>query len=130
MRVLYVDDDETNRAVIRAMLARSGIDMAEAPDAETGLWMVAAHDYDLVLMDVRMPGMDGMSAIREIRSHEDGKQNVPIIVVTADNAYDIRMRSKAAGADDVLLKPVSMEALFEAIGRVVTNVVGGKAMIA
>lgn len=121
MRVLYVDDEEPNRRVIWAMLNKAGIEMAEAQDAETGLWMIAAEDYDLILMDVRMPGKDGLSAIGEIRAHTGGKGEVPIIVVTADDAYDIRVRARAVGANDVLLKPVMKEELFEAIGRVVAS---------
>ena len=127
MNVLYVDDEEPNRRVIGAMLKRAGVDMAEAADAETGLWMIAARDYDLVLMDVRMPGRDGLSAIREIRAHTDGKENVPIIVVTADDAYDIRTRARAVGANDVLIKPVMQEALFRAIGRLVAGWSAAKA---
>lgn len=127
MRVLYVDDEEPNRRVIGSMLKRAGIEMAEAGHADTGLWMIAAQKFDLVLMDVRMPGKDGLSAIREIRAHEDGKQDVPIIVITADDAYDIRVRARAVGANDVLIKPVTKEQLFEAIGGVVVGWGGPKA---
>lgn len=127
MRVLYVDDEESNRGLIGKMLQRAGITMAEAADADTGLWMIASQKFDLVLMDVRMPGKDGLSAIREIRAHEDGKQDVPIIVVTADDAYDIRVRAKAVGANDILIKPVTKEQLLEAIGRVVPSWGGPKA---
>ena len=127
MRVLYVDDEEPNRRVIGSMLKRAGIEMAEAGDADTGLWMIAAQKFDLVLMDVRMPGKDGLSAIREIRAHEDGKQDVPIIVITADDAYDIRVRARAVGANDVLIKPVTKEQLFQAIGGVVAGWGGPKA---
>lgn len=127
MQVLYVDDEESNRQVIGRMLARAGIQMAEAKDADTGLWMIAARNYDLVLMDVRMPGKDGLSAIREIRAHEDARQDVPIIVVTGDNAYDIRVRARAVGANDVLIKPVTKEQLLEAIARVVPTWGGPKA---
>lgn len=127
MQVLYVDDEEANRQLIGRMLARAGIQMAEAKDADTGLWMIAARNYDLVLMDVRMPGKDGLSAIREIRAHEDGRQDVPIIVVTGDNAYDIRVRARAVGANDVLIKPVTKEQLLDAIARVVPTWGGPKA---
>jgi CheY-like chemotaxis protein len=127
MQVLYVDDEEPNRRVIGSMLKRAGIEMAEAADADTGLWMIAARNYDLVLMDVRMPGKDGLSAIPEIRAHEGGKRDVPIIVVTADDAYDIRLRARAVGANDLLIKPVTKEQLLEAIGRVLPGWGGPKA---
>jgi CheY-like chemotaxis protein len=121
MQVLYVDDEEPNRRVIGRMLQKAGIEMAEAKDADTGLWMIAARNYDVVLMDVRMPGKDGLAAIVEIRAHEDGKQDVPIIVVTADDAYDIRLRAKAVGADDILIKPVTKDQLLQAIAAAVAT---------
>lgn len=127
MQVLYVDDEEPNRRIVGSMLKKAGIQMAEAVDADTGLWMIATHDYDLVLMDVRMPGKDGLSAIVEIRAHQDGRETVPIIVVTADDAYDVKVRAKAVGANDVLIKPVSKEQLFAAIGRAVPAWGGPKA---
>jgi two-component system, OmpR family, response regulator QseB len=108
-----------NRRVIGSMLKKAGITMAQAEDAEAGLWMIAAHDYDLVLMDLRMPGKDGFAAIGEIRAHRDAKKDVPIIVVTADDAHEIKMRARAIGANDVLIKPVSKEQLLAAIQRVV-----------
>jgi CheY-like chemotaxis protein len=127
MQVLYVDDEEPNRRLIGRMLERAGIAMAEAESADAGLWLFASHDYDLVLMDIRMPGKDGFDAIGEIRAHPDGKKDVPIIVVTADDAYDIRVRARALGANDVLIKPVSKEALLQAIGRAVPKWGGPKA---
>ena len=127
MRVLYVDDEEPNRRVMANMLKKAGIDMAQAEDADTGLWMVADQDFDLVLMDIRMPGKDGFDAIGEIRAHRDAKKDVPIIVVTADDAYDIRLRARAVGANDILIKPVSKEQLLQAIGRLIPGWGGPKA---
>ena len=116
MRVLFVEDNEVNRRVVREMLKAGEIEMAEAEDGETGLRMVEDNDYDLVLMDLRMPGMDGITAIRHIRARADAKAHVPIIVVTADAGPAIEADCKDAGADDLVLKPVSMQALFNAIG--------------
>lgn len=121
MRILFVDDNGTNRKVVECMLEAAGLQMAEAEDAHTGLAMIEAHDYDLVLMDVRMPGMDGLTAIRKIRARPDAKAALPVIVVTADSTPDIRSQALAAGADEVLHKPVQMEALFEAIAGVITR---------
>jgi two-component system response regulator QseB len=72
----------------------------------------------VVLMDLRMPGMDGMEAVRRIRARGDAKANLPIIVVTADTGPELREQCLEAGADDVLFKPVAMDALFDSIGRV------------
>jgi two-component system response regulator QseB len=119
MRVLFVEDDAMNRRVVRDMLGVAGLDMAEAPEADTGLRMIGENDYDLILMDLRMPGMDGLSAIRSIRARGDQKANLPIIVVTADMAVNIRENCLEAGANDVILKPVAMDLLFDAIGRTI-----------
>ena len=67
MQVLFVEDDAMNRRVVRDMLKVVGTDMEEAPEAETGLRLLAERKYDIILMDLRMPGMDGLTAIRLLR---------------------------------------------------------------
>jgi CheY-like chemotaxis protein len=121
MRILFVDDNGMNRKVVECMLEAAGLQMAEAENAQAGLEMIDAADYDVILMDLRMPGMDGLTAIRRIRARGDSKAGLPIIVVTADNAPDIHRQALAAGADDVLHKPVQMEALFDTIAQVMTR---------
>ena len=118
VNVLFIEDDRMNRRVVRDMLDVAGVEMAEAESAETGLAMLDAGDYQMLLVDLRMPGMDGFTAIERIRGRGDAKAAVPIIVVTADTAVDLRERCLAAGADEVLFKPVAMDALFEAMGRI------------
>lgn len=121
MNILFIEDDAMNRRVVRDMLDVAGATMAEAPLAEEGLAMIDRHDYDVILVDLRMPGMDGHEAIRRIRAREDAKRNLPIIVITADTAVDLRERCLEAGADEVLFKPVAMDALFDAIGRILAT---------
>jgi CheY-like chemotaxis protein len=121
MRVLFVEDNEVNRRVVREMLRAGGIEMAEAADGAAGLQMIEDGDYDLVLMDLRMPGMDGITAIRHLRARGDAKASLPVIVVTADAGSSIDADCKDAGADDVILKPVSMASLFNAIGAIVAR---------
>jgi CheY-like chemotaxis protein len=119
MRVLFVDDDAMNRRVVRDMMQLAGVALEEAPDGETGLKMVEAGEYAVILMDLRMPGMDGLTAIRHIRARGDAKAKLPIIVVTADTSRDIREICLAGGADDVMLKPVAMKALFKTMGEAI-----------
>jgi len=107
-----------NRRVVRDMLEVAGAEMEEAESAELGLRMIDAETYDAALIDLRMPGMDGLTAIRYIRARGDSKAGIPIVVVTADTAEDLRERCLAAGADDVIFKPVAMDTLFETLGRV------------
>jgi CheY-like chemotaxis protein len=130
VRVLFVDDNEVNRKVVKSMLEAAEVEMFEADDAAAGLAMIDAADFDLILMDLRMPGMDGLEAIRRIRTRPDGKAAVPVIVVTADNGHDIRGQALAAGADDLLPKPVQMQALFDAIGSALTKNSAQGAMLA
>ena len=130
MRVLFVDDNALNRSVVGHMMAAAGIALDEAPEARTGLAMAGAQDYDLILMDLRMPGMDGLAAIQQIRSGGDRGGRVPIIVVTADSAVDIRSRCLAAGADDLVQKPVIMDVLFDSIARVMSAAPDGLALLA
>ena len=130
MRVLFVEDNEINRRVVGEMLRAGGFEMAEAADGASGLQMIEANDYDLVLMDLRMPGMDGITAIRHIRARSDDKAKVPVIVVTADAGSTIDADCKAAGADEVILKPVSMSNLYDTIGALLARRGGDGVLVA
>ena len=117
MRVLFVEDDPMNRRVVKDMLRVLGGVMEEAPEAETGLRMLEEQCFDIVLMDLRMPGMDGLTAIRQLRESQGKCSMLPVIVVTADTALDLRERCFDAGADEIIVKPIAMAKLVEAIGR-------------
>lgn len=121
MQILFVEDDPMNRRVVKDMLRVVGAHMEEAADAETGLQMIADGEYSIVLMDLRMPGMDGLTAIQHLRATPGDKATLPVIVVTADAAVDLRERCMAAGADEVIMKPVAMTALLNAMGRMLTK---------
>ena len=121
MNVIFIEDDPMNRRVVGDMLDVAGATMTEAESGEVGLRLIDGRDFDMALIDLRMPGMDGITAIREIRARSDAKAKLPIIVVTADTAIDLRERCIAAGADEVLFKPVAMDALFDAMGRILAG---------
>lgn len=129
MNVLYIEDDRMNRRVVKDMLDVAGAMMTEAESAEEGLALLRAHRFDMLLVDLRMPGMDGMTAISQIRAGPDANARVPIIVVTADAAPELRDQCIEAGADDVLFKPVAMEALFDTMGRVLASRAGEGGLI-
>jgi CheY-like chemotaxis protein len=129
MQVLFVEDDPMNRRVVKDMLRVVGASMEEAPDAETGLKMIAEGDYKIILMDLRMPGMDGLTAIRHLRAGTDGKATLPVIVVTADTAVDLREQCIQAGADEVIMKPVAMGPLLTAMGRMAARGSAGDVML-
>ncbi len=121
MNVLFIEDDRMNRRVVRDMLDVAGASMVEAESAEQGIGALDTQNFDMLLVDLRMPGMDGITAIQHIRARDDAKATVPIIVITADTALDLRERCIQAGADEVLFKPVAMDALFEAMGRILAR---------
>ncbi|HBJ92169.1 response regulator [Ponticaulis sp.] len=121
MKILFVEDDAMNRRVVKEMLTAARIEMHEAEDAPTGLKMIDEGDYDLILMDLRMPGMDGMEAIGHIRARDDEKGKLPIIVVTADTALNLRGQCLEQGADEFLIKPVEVRALFETIAYTIAK---------
>lgn len=121
MQVLFVEDDAMNRKVVRDMLSVVGAHMDEAADAETGLQMIEDGAFNIILMDLRMPGMDGLTAIRHLRARGDAKGRLPVIVVTADTAVDLRERCLAEGADDVILKPVAMSLLLKTMSRMLAT---------
>ncbi|MCB1737000.1 MAG: response regulator, partial [Gammaproteobacteria bacterium] len=120
-RVLLVEDVLTNRMVAIAMLKPHEVEVDQAENGAEAVAMAAAADYDLILMDVRMPILDGLAATRQIRAaekHWDG--HVPIIALTANATVADRESCLAAGMDDFLSKPLTREALAEALGRWLT----------
>lgn len=118
MRVLLVEDSEINRRIVREMLTAGGVEMDEAEDGRIGLERLESGDYDLILMDLRMPNMDGLTALKSIRARSDAKAGLPVIVITADAGSSIHADCLSAGAQEVIAKPVSMPALYDAIGRI------------
>jgi len=119
LKIIYIDDDTINRALIRDMLESEGFPMAEASSARAGLDLIAGGEFDLVFMDLRMPNMNGITAIRQIRAKGSANGRTPfIVVVTGDLTDGVVQLCRDAGADDFLQKPVSMERLFAIVGRI------------
>jgi len=119
-RVLVVDDDATNRKVIAALLAKIGITAILSEDGEQGAAAIAQGEApDVVLMDVRMPVLDGYEATRRIRAWEaaNGRPRVPIVALTADAFDEHRQRCLAAGMDDFLTKPLNADGLLAVLRK-------------
>lgn len=121
MNILYIDDDATNRAVLRGMLATAGVAMDEASDARSGLRMIEEGSYALVLMDLRMPQISGLTAIRQLRATGRPESQVPIVAITADLTAGVRGLCTDAGANGFLSKPVALDDLFSVVGTVLAE---------
>ncbi|EMD81954.1 response regulator [Pacificimonas flava] len=121
MRVLFIEDDDLNRRIVEDMLRVGGADMVGASDAGEGLRIFGEDRFDVVLVDLRMPAVDGFETMKRIRQWDDERRNVPLIVVTADTGERIDDECRAAGADAILLKPVAMRELFEVIADLVVS---------
>jgi PAS domain S-box-containing protein len=123
IRVLLAEDDETSSASCKNMLQMFGHIVVTAKDGQEALHLVARQDFNLILMDVQMPVMNGVEATKEIRDGRmgQGKANVPIIAMTAYAMIGDREKFLAAGMDDYIAKPVEMASLKETIGRVMAK---------
>ncbi len=110
-RVLVVDDEPQIRRVMRATLTGLGYYVADARSGEEALEKMEAERFDLVLLDMNMPGIGGLEACREIRARWD----VAVIVLTVRNAEKDKVQALDAGADDYITKPFSMPELLARI---------------
>jgi CheY-like chemotaxis protein len=115
IKALYIEDDPINRVVVRDMLGVVGISYDEGIDGPDGLAKLESGEFDIVLLDLRMPGMDGLEVTRQIRARRDAKASIPIVVITADTGPGIQQDCHRAGAQDLLLKPVAMQPLLDTI---------------
>jgi two-component system sensor histidine kinase/response regulator len=116
-RVLLVDDNEANRAVAVGMLAVLRCSADVAVDGHAAVEAVAREAYGLVLMDCKMPGMDGFQATAEIRRREGAAGHIPIIAMTAGDRELDWQRCLAAGMDDYIVKPVTLVRIKAALAR-------------
>ena len=117
IRVLLADDHPTNRRVVELILALAPVDLTSVDDGAQALAACRASAYDLVLMDMQMPVMDGLTATREIRLHEIamGFDRTPIVMLTANALPDHVAAGQAAGADRHLAKPFNAAELLELV---------------
>lgn len=120
-RVLIAEDIEENRFVLQSYFRGSRISPEFAQNGREALRLLESQDFDLVLMDVQMPVMDGYSAVRELRGRENrrGRRRIPVIALTANAFSDELSKALEAGCDACLSKPLSKERLFRELARFV-----------
>ncbi|MFT5155432.1 MAG: CheY-like chemotaxis protein [Planctomycetota bacterium] len=116
-RVLVVDNSVDNRLVVTAFLAREPIDIFEAVNGEKALELLRDAAFDLVLMDLHMPVMEGLTAVGLLRELEDaqGRRRTSVIALTADALADTKALALASGCDAYMSKPLNKTALTEVV---------------
>ena len=117
--VLLVEGNEVSQEVGRALLEAMGCEVFVADDGHEALQRLP-QGFGLILLDLQMQGMDGYTTAREIRHWEalqPHARRTPLVALTADNILDVQERCDAAGMDDIVGKPVNLEALRETLER-------------
>ncbi len=121
LSILVAEDTRTNQMVIAKVLDRAGHRVTIVDTGEAALDVLETQEFDLVLMDVNMPVMNGIEATKLYRFAALGRPRVPIVALTADATEDVRRRCEEAGMDACLTKPIEPRRLLEIIGTLVTD---------
>lgn len=116
-RVLVVEDNDINRRVAQRLLEKAGCEVCTAIGGAEGVRLLSESPFDLVLMDIQMPGLSGLEATQQIRNSERNGARTPIVAMTASAMKQDRDQCAAAGMDGVLEKPVDLAALDEVLRR-------------
>src|SRR2546430_17515198 len=106
IRVMVVDDDGVLRRLVSDQIARMGFDSTPAATGKEALAALSRSDYDVVLLDIRMPGLSGLDTLREIRKVEDAPE---VIMLTADTSLGTGLEAMRLGAYDYLTKPATLD---------------------
>ena len=112
--ILIVEDNEKNRKLLRDVLQFKGYRVAEAESAEKGLELAAAQTPDLVLMDIHLPGMNGIEALAKLRASPDTSA-IPVLAFTASVMPQDRRQITSAGFDGFLAKPINLKEFLDTI---------------
>ena len=118
-RILLVEDNAANQMVVRCLLEPLGFEVVAADNGREGVDRFLGGRFDMILMDMQMPVMDGLTAIGLIRAHEATRRldRTPIVMLTANTTEAHHRRAMLAGADALVAKPVTLEILLEGLNR-------------
>jgi two-component system cell cycle response regulator DivK len=114
--VLIVEDNEKNLKLVRDILQAKGYQTAEARSAEDGLRLVAERRPRLVLMDIQLPGMNGIEALRRLRA-DPATASIPVLAISASVMQEARKEITEAGFDGFIEKPISLHRFLEAVEK-------------
>jgi CheY-like chemotaxis protein len=115
-RLLVVEDDPTIMSLIVILLEREGYGVIQATSAEEGITLASEQAPNLILMDVALPGMDGLEATRLLKSR-DGTSRIPVVALTAQAMKQDAERAALAGCDGFIVKPISTRAFLGEVAR-------------
>ena len=114
--VLVIEDHELNMKLVRAFLEIGSYEVLEAVDAETGIQLAREHHPDLILMDIQLPGMDGLSATRVIKK-DQALKDIPVVAFTSHAMLGDKETAMEAGCSGHIPKPITLDDFLEAIAR-------------
>jgi DNA-binding response OmpR family regulator len=121
-KILIVDDDPSIREILATQLGRLHYDTATAEDGEQAVIRFKSEKPDLILMDVMMPRMDGLTACQKIRASEKQGLRTPILFLTARDTQHDKLSSALSGGDDFVTKPISLQELREHVEAALAHV--------
>lgn len=116
-KILAVDDSKTMRDMVTFTLRKAGFDVMEAADGQNALDVMRGNKFDLIITDINMPVMDGITLIKNVRTGSDHR-SVPILILTTESDDTKKVAGKSAGATGWLVKPFSPDKLVELVHRV------------
>lgn len=123
MRVLVVEDSQRLLQTVAAALRKTGFAVDATGNGAEGLWMAESNDYDVIVLDIMLPGMDGLSLLQRLREHE---KNVHVLLLTAKDTVADRVKGLQQGADDYLVKPFALDELLARVQALCRRAYGKK----
>ncbi|SHI74873.1 DNA-binding response regulator, OmpR family, contains REC and winged-helix (wHTH) domain [Rubritalea squalenifaciens DSM 18772] len=126
MRILLVEDSKHLRNYLSMALKNQGYAVDCAADGEDGLWYIESHRYDVILLDIMMPKIDGLEVLRRIRKADD---DTHVLLLTAKDAVSDKVAGLRAGADDYLIKPFDLEELMARVEALARRACGKKSPV-
>ena len=115
-RILIIEDNEKNLKLVRDILQAKGFETMEAVNAEDGLALAKAHAFDLVLMDIQLPGMNGIQALGHLRA-DPATRGIPVAAVTASVTLQDQSQITDAGFDGFISKPIGLKDFLATVNR-------------
>lgn len=116
-KILIIDDSNSMRGILRSALLGGGFEVIEAANGQEALVTLDGQRVDLIITDVNMPGMDGISVVREIRRRPRTKC-IPVLILTTESTPELKQAGRVAGATGWIVKPFNPQQLWQVIARV------------